>query len=360
VVLVVVLLSLVRIVIVLVRRVRWSRGIGRERYLVIGGGDVSRAVMTGIVARPHLGYALVGYLADRNPSDCEQHGAQPLHFHYLGSIDSLKSVLREHMIDHVIIAIPIVEHHRLPGIVAVCRAHDVDFRMVPDLLELSFDRVDIAEFDGLPLIGLRDVSIQGFNLVIKRMMDILVTLLVAPFVLVVWAIVMIAIKLDSPGPVLFAQTRVGTNGKHFKVYKFRTMVVDAEQKKAELAQHNEADGPIFKIRNDPRLTRVGRFLRRTSLDEIPQLWNIVIGQMSWVGPRPATPDEVAKYEPWHLRRLAAKPGLTGLWQVSGRSDTTFEEMVRLDIYYVEHWSLLMDLRIVAQTIPTVLSGRGAY
>jgi lipopolysaccharide/colanic/teichoic acid biosynthesis glycosyltransferase len=144
------------------------------------------------------------------------------------------------------------------------------------------------------------------------------------------------------------------------VYKFRTMVVDAEQKKAELAQQNEADGPIFKMRNDPRLTRVGRFLRRTSLDEIPQLLNIALGQMSWVGPRPATPDEVAKYEPWHLRRLAAKPGLTGLWQVSGRSDTTFEEMVRLDIYYVEHWSLLMDLRIVAQTIPTVLSGRGAY
>jgi len=173
-------------------------------------------------------------------------------------------------------------------------------------------------------------------------------------------LIAIAIKLDSPGPIMFTQERVGTNGRRFTMYKFRTMVVNAEQIKAELSQQNEADGPIFKIRHDPRHTRVGRLLRRTSLDELPQLWNILRGEMSWVGPRPATPSEVSQYAPWHLRRLEAKPGLTGLWQVSGRSDTTFEEMVRLDIYYVEHWSLLMDLRIVLQTIPTVLLGRGAY
>jgi lipopolysaccharide/colanic/teichoic acid biosynthesis glycosyltransferase len=154
--------------------------------------------------------------------------------------------------------------------------------------------------------------------------------------------------------------RMGVGGRTFPVYKFRTMVMDAEARKADLVAQNEADGPIFKIRNDPRRTRVGQFLRRTSLDELPQLWNILRGEMSWVGPRPATPDEVERYLPWHMRRLEAKPGLTGLWQVSGRSDTTFEEMVRLDIYYVEHWSVLMDLRILLQTIPTVLSGRGAY
>ena len=358
-VLVMVSLSIVRLVIVLVRRLRWSRGLDRERYLVIGDSDISHSVMAGVVARPHLGYTLVGYVADRDESG-DENSAQPLHFHHLGTIGGLADVLHDHAVDHVIIALPFFEHHRLPQIIDTCRQSNVDFRMVPDLFELSFDRVDIGEFDGLPLIGLRDVSIQGFNMVMKRALDLALTIVVSPFVLLLSAIIAIAIKIDSPGSIVFAQTRVGVNGRHFKVYKFRTMVEDAEARKAELITQNEADGPIFKIRNDPRRTRVGQLLRRTSLDELPQLWNIARGEMSWVGPRPATPDEVARYQAWHLRRLAAKPGLTGLWQVSGRSDTTFEEMVRLDIYYVEHWSLLMDLRIVAQTIPTVLSGRGAY
>jgi len=359
-VLTVILLSLVRLIVVLILRVRWARGIGRERYLVIGGGDISHAVMAGIVARPHLGYALVGYLADGHDPADSSGSAQPLHFHYLGAIDDIATVLATHHIDHVIIALPFAEHHQLTKVVNVCRQHAVDFRLVPDLLELSFDRVDIGEFDGLPLIGLRDVSIRGFNMAVKRFIDIVLTVLVSPVVLCVSAVIAVAIKLDSPGPIVFAQMRMGSGGRTFPVYKFRTMVHDAEARKAELVDQNEADGPIFKIRNDPRRTRVGQFLRRTSLDELPQLWNILRGEMSWVGPRPATPDEVDRYLPWHMRRLAAKPGLTGLWQVSGRSDTTFEEMVRLDIYYVEHWSVLMDLRILLQTIPTVLSGRGAY
>ncbi|MCE2850496.1 MAG: sugar transferase [Chloroflexaceae bacterium] len=358
-VLVMVSLSVVRMVIVFVRRVRWSRGFDRARYVVVGDSDVSHSVMAGIVARPHLGYTLVGYVADRDETK-DNASAQPLHFHHLGPISAVGEIIREHAIDHVIIALPFFEHHRLPGIIDACRQADVDFRMVPDLFELSFDRVDIEEFDGLPLIGLRDVSIQGVNRLIKRGLDLAITIVVSPFVLVLSALIAVAIKIDSPGSILFAQTRVGVNGRHFKVYKFRTMVEDAQSRKAELVEQNEADGPIFKIRNDPRRTRMGQLLRRTSLDELPQLWNIFHGEMSWVGPRPATPDEVARYQRWHLRRLAATPGLTGLWQVSGRSDTTFEEMVRLDIYYVEHWSVMMDLRIMLQTIPTVLSGRGAY
>jgi lipopolysaccharide/colanic/teichoic acid biosynthesis glycosyltransferase len=171
---------------------------------------------------------------------------------------------------------------------------------------------------------------------------------------------MLLIRLDSPGPALFRQQRVGKHGKLFTCYKFRTMVIDAEARKAELVALNEADGPLFKIRRDPRVTRVGRLLRRSSLDELPQLWNVLSGEMSLVGPRPALPEEVALYEPWHRRRLEVMPGLTGLWQVLGRSNTTFDEMVQLDIYYAENWSVNTDLRILLRTIPAVLSSNGAY
>jgi lipopolysaccharide/colanic/teichoic acid biosynthesis glycosyltransferase len=173
-------------------------------------------------------------------------------------------------------------------------------------------------------------------------------------------IIVLAIKSDSPGPAIFKQRRVGKGGRTFTAYKFRTMVLDAEARKAELSGLNEADGPVFKIRNDPRMTRIGRFLRRASLDEIPQFWNVLRDEMSLVGPRPQLPEEVGLYEEWHRRRLEVKPGLTGLWQVLGRSDTSFDDMVRLDIYYAENWSPGMDLRIMLETIPAVLSGKGAY
>jgi lipopolysaccharide/colanic/teichoic acid biosynthesis glycosyltransferase len=191
-------------------------------------------------------------------------------------------------------------------------------------------------------------------------MDLVLIVVGSPLVLIVGAIIALAIRRDSPGPILFRQERVGKGGKLFTTYKFRTMVVDAEARKAELASAEMVDGRLFKVREDPRTTRVGRFLRRTSLDELPQLWNVLRGEMSIVGPRPQIPQEVAQYEDWHRRRLEVNPGLTGLWQVLGRSDTTFDEMVRLDIYYAENWTPGMDIRILLQTIPVVISGRGAY
>ena len=169
-----------------------------------------------------------------------------------------------------------------------------------------------------------------------------------------------AIKLDSPGPVLFSQVRIGRNGRPFKCYKFRSMVDGAATMQEDLSALNEATGPLFKVRNDPRRTRVGRWLRRYSLDELPQLINVLRGEMSLVGPRPNLPDEVAQYAEWHGKRLTVSPGITGLWQVSGRSDLTFDEMVLLDIYYVENWSLTMDLSILLRSLPAVLRARGAY
>jgi lipopolysaccharide/colanic/teichoic acid biosynthesis glycosyltransferase len=174
------------------------------------------------------------------------------------------------------------------------------------------------------------------------------------------AVIALAIRLDSPGPILYAQTRVGKNGQQFRIYKFRSMVSNAEARRGEVACLNEATGPLFKVRDDPRRTRVGRILRRFSLDELPQLINIFRGEMSLVGPRPNLPEEVAQYQDWHHKRLSVSPGATGLWQVSGRSDLTFDEMVLLDIYYAENWSLGLDLNILLSTVPKVLIGKGAY
>jgi exopolysaccharide biosynthesis polyprenyl glycosylphosphotransferase len=340
-----------------VRRWRWTRGLGRERVLVIGGTGLGRQVMDGIVAQTFLGYSLAGYLEDGASPPGEQRN---LHFRRLGAVHDLEALLQPYAIDQVIIALPFWEHHRLPEIVRICRAADVEFRVAPDLFELSFDRVNVANLSGIPLIGLKELSLKGWNLVLKRTIDLALVLLAAPVLLPLAGLLALLVKWDSPGPAIFQQRRVGKNGKLFTTYKFRTMVVGAEERKAELAQLNESDGPSFKMRNDPRTTRLGRFLRRASLDEIPQLWNVLRDEMSLVGPRPPLPEEVVRYDEWHRRRLEVKPGLTGLWQVLGRSDTSFDEMVRLDIYYAENWSPGMDLRIMIETIPAVLSGKGAY
>jgi exopolysaccharide biosynthesis polyprenyl glycosylphosphotransferase len=353
----IVLLCAWRGLLISLRRWRWARGQGRERVLVVGGTGLGREVMESIVARPSLGYALVGYLEDAAPPPGERPDG---HFRHLGAVSELVGLVRRRQIDRVVIALPFWQHHQLPGLVELCRAAGVEFHVVPDLYELSFDRADVGNLGGIPLIGLKELSLKGWNLVVKRAMDLTLTVLAAPLLLPLAAIIALAIRRDSPGPAIFRQLRVGKDGQSFVAYKFRTMVADAEERRAELVALNEADGPIFKIRNDPRMTAVGRLLRRTSLDELPQFWNVLRGEMSLVGPRPPTPDEVASYDGWHQRRLDVTPGLTGLWQVLGRSDTSFDEMVRLDIYYAENWSPGMDLRILLQTIPVVLSGKGAY
>ena len=209
-------------------------------------------------------------------------------------------------------------------------------------------------------MGVKEVSIRGWNLALKRAIDVVISattlLLLSPLILLIAAL----IKLESQGPALFRQTRIGRNGKPFTLYKFRSMRPEAEEELGEVRDLNETAGVFFKIREDPRRTRVGRALRRLSLDELPQMYNILRGEMSLVGPRPALPREVERYEEWHRRRLGVLPGLTGLWQVMGRSDLTFDEMVMLDLFYTENWSLWLDLKIMLMTIPTVLSGKGAY
>jgi exopolysaccharide biosynthesis polyprenyl glycosylphosphotransferase len=355
----------------LYRRARiwlWQRGVNVRRAIVVGTSLAGQRIIKDIVERPELGYRLVGYLSDgvdtstprspgwRVPLSRRKMAVVRL----LGSTRDVERVLMEHQPHEVIVALPATHHAQTLAILAMCRDHGIDFKLVPDLFEMRFNEVRIDALNGVPLIGVKDIALQGFNLFLKRALDLTVGVVALVVAALPMLAVAVAVKLTSPGPVLFRQKRVGKDGKLFTCYKFRSMYQDAEARLEELRHLNEADGPIFKIRNDPRLTPVGRFIRRCSLDELPQIFNILKGEMSWVGPRPPTPKEVTQYDDWHLRRLNVMPGLTGLWQVSGRSDLSFEEMVKLDLYYAENWSLGVDLKIMLRTIPAVLGRSGAY
>ena len=353
---IIVLLSAARLLQSGVQHWRWSRGIDQERVLVVGGTGLGQQVMSGLAASPGLGYTLAGYLDDRQIVD---NGRATRVYRHLGALDDLEQAIAESEAQQVIIALPFWEQGRLPDLVATCERLGVGYLLAPDFYQLSFDRLDMHQLGGVPLLRPKGISLRGLNLVLKRLTDVAAVVLTAPFTLALGALIAALIRLDSRGPVLFRQQRVGKGGHGFTCYKFRTMVPDAEARKAELAAHNEADGPLFKMRDDPRVTRLGRLLRQSSLDELPQLWNVLRGDMSIIGPRPALPDEVAVYEPWHRRRLEVEPGLAGLVQALGRSDMSFDEQVRLDIYYAENLTLAMDLRILLLVIPAVLGGPGA-
>jgi exopolysaccharide biosynthesis polyprenyl glycosylphosphotransferase len=227
------------------------------------------------------------------------------------------------------------------------------------LLPHAKARVQLEEMDGVPLVALSTGPTNPLSLALKRAVDVALAALLLAIALPVVAVVALLIKVSEGGSVFFLQRRCGLHGRLFTLYKFRTMVADAEARRREIEHLNEMDGPVFKARSDPRVTRVGRLLRKFSLDELPQLWNVLRGDMSLVGPRPPIPEEVASYQRWQRRRLAMKPGITGLWQVSGRNELDFESWMELDLHYIDHWSPWLDLKILARTIPVVLSGRGA-
>jgi exopolysaccharide biosynthesis polyprenyl glycosylphosphotransferase len=333
-----------------------QRGVGVQRVLIVGAGEVGRAVMRTMVARPDLGYSVVGFVDDDPLKGKTDIGR----FRAFGGLDCAESVIETERVDEVIITLPWMYQRKITALASTCERRGVRPRVVPDIFQLSLSRVDVDDLGGIPLIGVKEHNLPGSAQLVKRIVDIVVTGLL---LLVLWPLLLlvaIAIKLDSPGPVLFTQTRVGQHGKRFQVFKFRSMEHGAEEQVPALSEKNEATGPLFKIKDDPRRTRTGRLIRRTSLDEFPQLINVLRGEMSWVGPRPGLPLEVEKYEPWQRQRLDVPQGITGLPQVSGRSDLTFDEQCLLDIYYIENWSLSLDLTILLRTIPQVLSGKGAY
>ncbi|HEY63879.1 MAG TPA: undecaprenyl-phosphate glucose phosphotransferase [Caldilineae bacterium] len=336
------------------------RRLGGHRYtprvLIVGAGKVGREVARRLPETSWSGCHLIGYADD----DPDKQGKEWEGARVLGTIRDVPALVREHQVDEVIFALPLRAHQFIEKLVLELQTLPVQVRVVPDLMDLAFFRATIDDLNGIPLIGLRDPAISGFNRLIKRALDLAVAgimlILCSPLML----IIAIAIRIDSPGPAIFKQQRVGENGRLFWMYKFRSMYVDAEQRLHEVIQRDKEGHILYKRPDDPRVTRVGRFLRRTSLDELPQLFNVIKGEMSVVGPRPELPWLVAQYEAWQHKRFAVPPGITGWWQVNGRSDRAMHLHTEDDLYYIQHYSPLLDLRILWKTIGVVLRGRGAY
>jgi exopolysaccharide biosynthesis polyprenyl glycosylphosphotransferase len=279
----------------------------------------------------------------------------------LGTLESLPAVLANvHALDELILTDSDFNDRQLLEIVEHAHRRGVQVRVAPKTTALLTERAEYIPGQGTPLFELRPPAFAGSDWVVKRAFDLVVSVLVILLGLPIWLAIAAAIKLGSRGPVLYHDRRIGLNEQPFMMLKFRTMYADAAERQAQLEGENEAAGPLFKIRDDPRVTPVGRFLRRLSLDEIPQVLNVLRGEMSLVGPRPLPVRDYERLEAWHRKRYLVLPGMTGLWQIAGRSDLTFDDLVRLDFYYLENWSIWLDISILAKTVPAVLAARGAY
>ena len=332
-----------------------EHGYNRINALVIGASEHAAAFVRRLRARPELGYEITGVLADE-PGAAERtvEGAP-----VIGRIGDLYDLLTHHSIDEVFFALPIEEATNINEMVFACEEVGVRFSVIADWFKPNIARTSLRNLDDTPLLTFSTTPSQIGQLLLKTLLDRVAAavglLVLSPLL----AAIALLIKLTSAGPVLFVQRRSGLNGRVFNFYKFRTMVEHAEEMKDGLAARNEMSGPVFKIADDPRVTWVGRWLRRYSLDELPQLFNVFKGEMSLVGPRPPIPEEVAKYERWQRRRLSMKPGLTCFWQIGGRNEIDFDEWMELDLKYIDNWSLKVDLIILLRTIPVVLTGKGA-
>ncbi|MDW8337963.1 MAG: sugar transferase, partial [Thermoleophilia bacterium] len=323
----------------------------RRRAVLVGEGEAVARLRQGLIAsRSGIRYELLGLVAEEPEPDLT----------LLGRRAELARVLEETTPDEVILAEGGFSEREVLDIVELAHRHGVKVRVAPETTELLVQRGEYVPGHGVPLFELRPPVLSGWDWAVKRTFDVVASALVGLLFLPLWLLVALAVKLESRGPVLYVDRRVGVGEREFGMLKFRTMVADAAERQAELEELNEAEGALFKIRDDPRVTRVGRVLRRFSLDEIPQIVNVLRGEMSLVGPRPLPLRDYRLLEDWHRARYAVLPGMTGLWQISGRSGLSFDDLVRLDFTYIENWSIWLDITILARTIPAVLTGRGAY
>lgn len=330
------------------------------RYLLMVGTDSRAAELAlKIAARPELGYKLVGFVAETEEArqDWDRKGSPgPI----IGMVDDIRAILERERVDEMLVCLSVEAKFRtVSHIISNARDLGIVLRIIPEASEGALLRkLHIEEFENEYVVTFFREQLL-LQLLVKRMLDIGITVTALLILSPLLAVVATIIKLNSPGPIFFVQDRVGMNQRRFRLYKFRSMVVDAEQRKEEFAHLNEQDGPAFKISRDPRITPIGRFIRKTSIDELPQLINVLKGEMSLVGPRPPLPDEVSQYQWLFRRRLSVKPGITCVWQVSGRNGITFDEWMNMDKQYVENWSLWLDFKILLKTVPAVLLCRGA-
>ena len=330
----------------------------KSRTVIIGIGENAKRIEDSLRKYSLEGDIILGHLDKKQRILKNKEYLRD--FTILGYLEDLKDIINKKNIQRVIISSPEYKYYEILEILESLKGLDVTTLIFPGFFEFSLKRLSVREIGGVPLMQVSNIGFFGFNLFLKNLTDYLLGSIIFLFFIPIYIFVGFAIKMDSKGPVFYQQKRYTKDCKEFYMYKFRSMYIDADQRIKELEGYNEADGPLFKIKNDPRITRVGRFIRRFSIDELPQIINIFKGELSLVGPRPPLPCEVKKYDEWEIKRMNVKQGITGLWQTSGRSELSFEEMARLDLYYIQNWSIEMDIKILLKTIPTVLFGRGAY
>ena len=336
------------------RYVRY-RGYNYRTVLIVGTHKGAVGLADSILDHRYWGYKIVGFVSHPQAEST----ALPPRYELLGTIDDILEIVENNVVDDVLFCINRRDLDRMEDLFLALHEQGIQTRFALNLFPHTKARTRFEELDGVPLLTFSTAPERPVPLAFKRLVDVSMSALLLVLALPVVVAIALAIKVTAGGGVLYRQTRCGLNGRRFTLYKFRTMVEDAEAKQRELLHLNEMDGPVFKLKRDPRVTWFGRILRRFSLDELPQLWNVLRGDMSLVGPRPPIPDEVSRYQRWQRRRLSMKPGLTCLWQIGGRNQLDFDRWMELDLQYIDSWSPWLDMKILLKTVPAVLSGKGA-
>lgn len=351
----VIFLVLLRIVLKEFLHTLRSKGYNFRRILIVGTGKRARSVANKLHAHREWGMVVYGFLS-QSP---EEVGTQLDEAKVIGSLEDLQKVISTNPIDEVHIALPLLNLDTISSLLEICEEQGIRTRVMLDLYSPTISQVHLEDFRGTPMLTFTASPMETWEMVVKDTIDRVGAFGMILLLFPLFLFLSTCIKVTSKGPVFFVQERVGLHKRRFLIFKFRTMVHNAEELLESLQDKNELSGPVFKIKDDPRCTFVGRLLRKTSLDELPQLINVLKGEMSFVGPRPPLPSEIAQYESWQYRRLSMKPGISGLWQVSGRNTLDFEKWMKLDLQYIDNWSLKLDFIIMLRTLPAVLLGRGA-